>query len=334
MKKKSAALCENKIVQLLQNRFQVSDPSLIMGIGDDAAVIRPGGSEELWLLTTDMLVEDIDFRREWLTPFQLGHKALAVNLSDIAAMGGRPRFYAVSLAIPAGTPEKWISDFYRGTKKLGDSHGASLVGGDLSRSTGGITVSIIVLGESHKRRVVYRSGGKPGDWLCVTGCLGKSAAGLKLLEPGRSAPRAAARREALKAHLNPEPRCATGLWLAQSGLVTCMMDLSDGISADLPRLCQASGVGAVIYTSWLPIFRPSSDWSDPLQMALHGGEDFELLFAVSKSKIGQFERVYPKDLPPVARIGILVERKGVRYAVDTCDKIRPLVNKGFDHFRR
>lgn len=335
MQSQAAPLSENRIVSLLQKQFRVRDPSLVMGIGDDAAVVRPRGCKELWLITTDMLVEEIDFRREWLTPGQLGHKSLAVNLSDIAAMGGRPRHYAVSLAIPATTTEKWILDFYRGMKKLGDSHGALLVGGDLSRSTGGITVSITVLGESLKRKILYRSGGKPGDWLYVTGCVGKSAAGLKLLERGRKAPRAAAQREALQAHLKPEPRCAAGLWLAQSGFVTCMMDLSDGISTDLPRLCRASGVGAQIYTSWLPVFRAASDWEcNPLEMALHGGEDFELLFAVAKSKIGEFEKIYPKHLPPVTKVGILAESKSVGYAVHTGSRIRPLANKGFDHFRR
>jgi thiamine-monophosphate kinase len=335
MKQQIVTPSENKIVRLLQKKFLVRDPSLVMGIGDDAAVVRPRGCKEAWLVTTDMLVEDIDFRRKWSTPAQLGHKSLAVNLSDIASMGGRPRFYAVSLAIPAETPEKWISDFYRGMKKLGDSYAAILIGGDLSRSTGGITISITVIGESLKQKVLYRSGGNPCDRLYVTGRVGKSAAGLKLLEEGRNAPRAAAQRAALKAHLNPEPRCAAGLWLAQSGLVTCMMDLSDGISADLPRLCQASAVGAVIYTSWLPIFQASSNWGcDPLEMALHGGEDFELLFAVSKSKIGEFERTYPENLPPATKVGILVKNKSVGYAVDCGGKIRPLANRGFDHFRR
>jgi thiamine-monophosphate kinase len=250
-------------------------------------------------------------------------------------MGARPRFYAVSLAIPAGTTEAWISDFYRGMKNLGERQGAFLIGGDLSHSTGGITVSITVLGESLKRKILYRSGGRPGDRLYVTGCLGKSAAGLQLLEGQCKTPRTAAQRAALKAHLTPEPRCAAGLWLAQSGLVTCMMDLSDGISADLPRLCQASDVGAVIYASRLPVMKASSDWKcDPLELALNGGEDFELLFAVSKSAVARFERTYPKTLTPIAEIGTLVENRSVGYAVDAGAKIRPLADRGYDHFRR
>lgn len=328
------ALSENKIVRLLQKRFAANSPIIIKGIGDDAAVVHPRGASELWLVSSDMLLQDIDFRRDWLSPSQLGFKSLSVNLSDIAAMGGRPRFYTVSLGIPSEIPAKWISAFYQGMTDLGNTCGAMLIGGDLSRSAGGIHISITVIGESLERKVLYRSGGTVGGALYVTGCLGRSAAGLKLLKMGRASGRTAAERGALKSHRTPELRCEAGLWLAQSGLVSCMMDLSDGLSADLPRMCAASGVGAEIHACWLPTFRESMAWDcDPIELALHGGEDFELLFAVPRKKIPLFERSYPRHFPPVTRIGTLIRGTAVTLVTASNSKAQPLPARGFDHFR-
>jgi thiamine-monophosphate kinase len=327
---------ENNLIQLLKHRYPFKSAQLKAGIGDDAAVIEPKGAAEFWLITTDMLVESIDFHLKWMSPRQLGRKSIEVNLSDLAAMGARPRFFTVSLAIPSDTPKRWILDFHDGLTEKGRAFGAFLIGGDLSRAEKHIVISITALGESQNRKVLYRSGGKPGDLIYVTGSLGCSAAGLKLLQdPGIKGP-AGFRKQALQAHLDPEPRCAAGLWLAQSGLVSCMMDLSDGLSMDLPRLCAASGTGAEIHVRLLPVFHEAAVWDlDPVELALHGGEDYELLFAVPRSKRRRFERSYPAAFPRITCIGEMVPDAGKVWLVEKGrDQGRRLLpRRGWDHFR-
>jgi thiamine-monophosphate kinase len=325
-------LSENRIVRLLQAQYPTADFSLKKGIGDDAAVILPPGAREYWLVTSDMLLEDIDFHRLWTTPRELGRKSIAVNLSDLAAMGAPPRFYTVSLALPQGISERWILEFYAGLAELGGKKGACLIGGDLSSSKSGTLISITAFGESLRRRVLYRAGGKPGDILFVTGVLGISGAGLKILQSGCIRPRSAFQKKAVQAHRDPEPRCAAGLWLAQSGLVHCMMDLSDGLSADLPRMCEESGVGAEIDVSRIPVFTESSLWNfDPLDLALNGGEDYELLFAVPRAKAAMLGKKYPDDLPRITRIGEMTSGEAI-WLHDSGSNRRRLPKGGFDHF--
>jgi thiamine-monophosphate kinase len=335
-KKLAQPTSENRLIQLLKRRHPAKSARIKMGIGDDAAVIHPQSAKELWLITTDMLVETIDFHRDWTTPGQLGRKSMSVNLSDLAAMGARPRFFTVSLAVPAAIPEQWILDFHDGLTEKGKAFGAHLVGGDLSRSKAHIVISVTAIGESLNRKVLYRSGAKAGDCLYVTGTLGRSAAGLKLLKDGHVPRRLRSREEALQAHLDPEPRCDAGLWLAQSGLVHCMMDLSDGLSVDLPRLCDASGVGAEIYAPDLPVFPGSALWDcDPVDLALHGGEDFELLFAVPGSKSRLLENTYPATLPRITRIGVVTADAGKVWIVGQNNRKgrRRLPQRGYDHFK-
>ena len=325
---------EDRIIQLLRQRFGKSVPSVKRSIGDDAAVFLPRGASEYWAFTTDLLLEDIDFHSAWISPEDLGHKALAVSLSDLAAMGVRPRYYTVALAMPRGITERWISRFYRGMTALGTLHGAHLVGGDLSGSTQGILVSVAALGESLRKKVVYRSGGKAGDFLYVTGVLGKSASGLRLLKMGRIRGDTRSERLALGAHRRPKPRCDAGLWLAQSGLVNGMMDISDGLSIDLPRLCEASGTGAEICGSSIPVFSESEAWQcNPLETALHGGEDFELLFSVASKNVPLLEVKYPPTLTPIYQIGRLRRRAGVVWESQPGTGFQPLPSLGFNHFR-
>ncbi len=327
-------LSENGIVGLVRERFGRRSARLEKGIGDDAAVLRLPGAREKWAVTTDMLLEDIHFRRGWQTAEQIGWRALAVNLSDLAAMGMRPRFYTVALGIPKGLGEKWIADLYRGLVSVGDRHGAILIGGDLSRSASGLHITITAVGESLHRKVLYRSGGMSGDALYVTGVLGEAAAGLRLLEQGRTRGRNNSERHALDRHRRPQPRCAAGLWLAQSGFAGAMMDLSDGLSMDLPRLCDASATGAQICVSHLPAFHESAAWGcDPAELALHGAEDFELLFSIRAKLVARFEAAYPRALPPASRIGRLTHQRGVFYASAPGKRFRPLAQHGFDHFR-
>ncbi len=325
---------EDAIIRSLRSRFRTRGPGVRLGIGDDAAVVRLKGSAEDLVITTDMLVEKVDFRRSWMRPDQLGRKSLAVNLSDLAAMGARPRYYLVALALPREIDDRWIRSFYAGMKRLGDAAGAELLGGDLSGSPAGIQVTVVAVGETRGRRSVPRRGGRPGDAIFVTGTLGRAAAGLKLLQQGIMKGRTRAEREALVAQRSPSPRCEVGLWLAASGLASAMMDLSDGLSADLPRLCAASHTGAVVQAGQLPVFLQSARWGcDPVALALHGGEDFELLFTVPAAKVGRLRKKYPADFPPATAVGRLVAGRTVSWVRQPGGAPEPLPHLGFDHFR-
>jgi thiamine-monophosphate kinase len=291
-------------------------------------VFSAGRSDSLWVVTTDLLLEGVHFQKAWMTPQQLGHKALAVNLSDIAAMGAAPRYYCASLGLPKGVSTPWLRSFYRGMKKLSEKYDAILVGGDLSRSNEGIQISITVLGESSGGKVVYRSGARAGDHLYVTGVLGRSAAGLRLLQQGIRRGRNRAERDALSAHRTPLPRCEVGAWLAANGYARAMMDLSDGLSVDLPRLCRESGVGAEIVLSKIPTIRGVL-----AELALHGGEDYELLFTVDPRKATRMERRYPSSFPRITRIGSISAAPIVRMKDEVTSRSQALPESGYDHFR-
>jgi thiamine-monophosphate kinase len=328
MTKPNGASSEDRITGWLRSRTP-GGGRVLVGIGDDAAVVRsPRGHT---LLTTDMLVEGVDFRRDWTTPRELGRKSVAVNMSDLAAIGARPLFFTVALALPEGVPPRWVRELHRGLTDARSARGAVLVGGDLSRSEAGVVISITAVGEPAGRRVLRRSGGRAGDLLYVTGVLGRSAAGLALLRAGRLRGRSAAEREALRAHRLPEARCEEGEYLAR-GFARAAMDLSDGLSTDLPRLCAASGVDAEIDPGLLPLFPAARRWGcDPLALALDGGEDFELLFAVPKAKAARLERLWPPRLAPITRIGRLVPGRGKVWLAGA-GRRRPLPKGGFDHF--
>ncbi|MBA3320479.1 MAG: thiamine-phosphate kinase [Pyrinomonadaceae bacterium] len=263
--------------------------SLLSGIGDDAAVFR-ASSQLDFCITTDLLIEEIDFRRATTTPCFLGHKALAVSLSDIAAMGARPRFCLLSIGVPADIwRTRFLDQFYEGFFALAGEHEVLLIGGDVSRTPEHIMIDSIVIGETKHGRAVLRSGARPGDHIFVTGALGGAAAGLQLLEGGARLPARSSRRtpsardQLLLRQLRPTPRVGWGAWLGEKKFATAMIDLSDGLSSDLSHLCRESGVGALIDAARVPIdpnLKALKLEADPLSLALHGGEDFELLFTV------------------------------------------------------
>lgn len=286
---------------------------LARGIGDDAAVLRQfDGSDTV--ITADLLVEDIDFHRASTSPAHLGHKALAVSLSDIAAMGARPRWALLSLAIP---PDVWessfVADFYAGFFAVADRYDVRLIGGDVSRTPEKIVIDSIVLGECNSQRSIHRSGASPGDLLFVTGSLGGAAAGLRLIERGArieversDEPEWLAIQELLLRQLRPEPRVGWGVVLGQERLASAMIDISDGLSSDLHHLCSESNVGARIDSARLPVDQRVASLCgrralDPLLLALHGGEDFELLFTVAPANVSKL---------PVKVDGISLSRIG------------------------
>lgn len=293
-----AALGEFGLIGLIRRRVAHRSPGTVLGIGDDAALLALPEGRRL-LVTTDMLLEGVHFQRRWGCPRELGRKALAVNVSDIAAMGGRPLYALLGMAIPSDGPTlEELQAVLDGMEEEAAACAVSLVGGDTCGSQSGLVLSVTLLGASPDGSVLLRSGAKPGDDLWVTGTLGGSAAGLMALEsglrPGRPWPEnlhrpawlgsgeEAAIRDAMAAHLTPTARLGAGQALV--GCATAMIDVSDGVASDVGHLCAESGVAARIVASRVPIHPGATVMArlagrDPLDLALRGGEDYELLFA-------------------------------------------------------
>jgi len=330
---------EFEFIRTLRERASTS--SSVTGIGDDAAVFQPTAGKET-VVTTDLLVEDIDFRRTTISPYLLGHKALAVSLSDIAAMGARPRWLLISIGVPS---DIWQTDFidrlYNGLFELANRYDVQLIGGDTSRTEEKIVIDSIVIGECFAGRAVKRSGAAPGDQIFVTGSLGGAAAGLRLVERGAHLAEQNFHDEdsqkldhVLLRQLRPEPRVGWGIVLGDEKLATSMIDISDGLSSDLNHLCSASSVGALIDSSLLPIDSQVTELCgrralDPLQLALHGGEDFELLFTIKPADVPLLPRRV--DGASITRIGeIRTQDDGVK--ISERARIWDLNPGGWKHF--
>jgi len=254
-------------------------PGVIQGIGDDCAILQTPAGHEM-LVTTDFSLEGIHFRREWHPPKVVGHRCLTRGLSDIAAMGGEPIAAFLSLALPRNLPQSWVDRFLRGFLKLAQAFKVSLAGGDTAESPGGVLADIVVVGATPKGTAIRRSGARPGDRIYVTGKLGGSAAALDLLFAGHKL-----RARDFHQHFHPMPRIEVGRFLREHKLTSAMIDISDGLSTDLSHICEESGVGAEILAEAIPrsvLGRPAGDVD--LHYALHGGDDYELLFTSPRAK--------------------------------------------------
>jgi len=331
---------EFDFINKLRQRVPQSDSSsLLVGIGDDAAVVRPLPGKD-FVVSSDLLVEDIDFRRTATTPALLGHKSLAVSLSDIAAMGARPRWALVSIGVPQDIWESTcVDEFYDGLLGLAQQYDVHLIGGDTSRSPDKILIDSIVIGDCSNGAAITRGGAKPGDQIFVSGALGAAAAGLRLIKRGAHLPGEGSEDlqlidQLVLRHLRPEPRIGWGIVLGQERLATAMIDLSDGLSSDLNHLCEASQVGALVESSAIPIDKHVSEICgrralDPLQLALHGGEDFELLFTVDPSNVSKLPRRV--DGVSVTRVGeIKNASEGIKISEGT--RVWELEPGGWKHF--
>jgi thiamine-monophosphate kinase len=308
------------------------EKGLKLGIGDDAALVVVKSGHEL-ILTTDLSIEDVHFTRRLHPPGAVGHRALARSLSDVAAMGGIPRYVLVSLAISKDLTRDWVSGFYRGMLALGRRFGVELVGGDTARVPGRTFIDVLVAGEVPRGKALRRSGARAGDPLFVSGRLGLSALGFRLLQSKRSSPclpTKAAAREAVHSHLYPEPQCALGRFLSERRMASALMDLSDGLSTDLSRLCAASGVGARLWAEKIPSPK-LPDPADSLQFALHGGEDYQLLFAVPRMKASRLPLKFRGR--PLYHIGEIEASKGIKLVMPK-GIVRALEPAGWDHFRQ
>jgi thiamine-monophosphate kinase len=327
-------LTERGFISRLRQSAAGAGPALLRGIGDDCAVFAPAADRSL-LVTTDTLVEGVHFDCRWHPPELLGRKAASVNLSDIAAMGGEPKYALLSLALPGDTDEGWLELFMGGLLGALGEQKTNLIGGDTVRSDR-LTFSVTLIGSAAPDRILYRTGARPGDLVWASGYLGEAAAGLDLCRL------ADARKEnwpeLVKAHLDPRPRVALGLFLAASGIVHAMMDLSDGLATDLAHLCVESSCGAVVSADLLPLSPAlravaSHLGRSPVEYALTGGEDYELLFTTAPGVRG--------SLPGLVRaatgldihcLGEIVAGSGVRLLQD--GEKREIAYHGYDHFGR
>lgn len=294
------------------------DSSLIKGIGDDCAVfgMREGCD---WITTTDILVENVHFDRSWHPPHLLGRKSIAVNLSDIAAMGGTPHFALVSLAIPASTDKNWIEHWYNGVSEMLVAHNCRLIGGDTAKSDV-LTINIVIIGSVTKNRAIMRNSATVGENIYVSGFLGGAGAGLEICK-NRSLFKTI-NQELLdimiNQHLDPQPEIQLGSLLGGCGLIGAMQDLSDGLATDLAHICQQSGVGADIENAALPAPEGLNQVCEligksAVSMQISGGEDYKLLFTVKEQEDGHLlSLIETNGMGPIHQIGRIVERTGVR----------------------
>jgi thiamine-monophosphate kinase len=307
----------------------VPRPAVRIGIGDDAAALLPTAGC-ITLVTSDMLVEGVHFDLALCDPLTLGRKSLSVNLSDLAAMGGTPRHFLLSLALPEQLAVEFLDRFIAGLLETAAAFDVALVGGDTCASRCGLVISITAMGEQLPERVVSRSGARPGDLVFATGTLGDAALGLELLRAGKRTGRAVTR------HLDPTPRVREGVALAEAGIPTAMIDISDGLLADLGHILDLSGVGARIELARLPLsgdfreFRPPAG-EDPFQLPLAGGEDYELLFTAPPTRKADVLALLAGIGTEVTVIGEVIADGRLRIIDPDGHDYRVAV-RGYDHF--
>ncbi len=327
---------ENRVVARFRELASAaSGKGVLVGSGDDAAVVSVA-ENRLLLLTCDMMVEGIHFRRDWASAEQIGWKAMVQNVSDIAAMGGEPAFAVASFAAPGTLSGQVVEEIAEGLVAAASEYGVALVGGDLVGSHGPIVVDVALTGWVEKETMLLRRGVRAGDAVCVTSSLGASAAGLAALQRGLPREEMPELDEVLSAHREPRPRLAEGRAIARTGLANAMMDLSDGLTDDLPRLGAASGVGIRVDADRVPIDPSCAAVAarlglDALALATAGGEDYELLFTCPRQAVNEIASAVASETgTSVTVIGEAFAGEGA-VLVDAAGESRPFAT-GFDHF--
>ena len=329
------AMNEFELIELLTADVPRMAKDLVVGVGDDCAVID--GSNRNWLVSTDALVEGVHFSLAFSNAHDLGKRMLGVNVSDIAAMGGQPRFFTIALGVPSGMGEDRLRDLYDGIKTAAKEYGALLIGGD-TVAADQLTASITIIGEADKKKTILRNGARPGDAIYVTGNLGMAALGLGCLKRGIITDRS---RPFIEWYRKPRARIEEGQSLASTGFLTSMIDISDGLMADLDHLAGASQTGYEIQVDMLPQAADMASVAhlikaDPIQLMLGGGDDYELAFTVAKKHRKNFAKWHDNGKlgtdVALTRIGKVVEDPDHRIAL-TADGSEVIVSKrGFDHF--
>jgi thiamine-monophosphate kinase len=308
--------------------------TILHGIGDDCAVLAGSRTHDL-LVTTDLTIEGMHFRLDWHPPDSVGHRCLARGLSDIAAMGGEPTAAFLSVSLPAHLPQKWVDGFFTGFHRLARRFGVTLAGGDIAANPSGVAADIVVLGRVPRGKAILRSRAQPGDLIYVTGTLGRSAAVLAQLQnQSQNKTRSTARKPtsssaAEAAHFFPTPCLEVGQWLMRNHRATAMIDISDGLSTDLAHIAAESRVRAILYRSAIPHDHTGN--ARQLDFALHGGEDYELLFTASP------KRKIPASIAGarITRIGEITRPKAGApplMLVDETGGAEPFESRGWEHF--
>lgn len=305
-------------------------PTVSVGIGDDAAAFQ-WHNGTIGLVTTDMLVESVHFDLRFSDPVRLGRKSLAVNLSDIAAMGGKPSCFLLSLALPETVSVNFIDEFTTGMLGLAAEFGVTLIGGDTCASRGGLVISVTLYGEQEPGRIVKRSGARPGDLIFVTGTVGDSAMGLELLRKGHG------KGYCIDRHLDPSPRVREGRALAEAGLPTAMIDVSDGLLSDLGHIVDSSGVGALLHQGKIPYSQEFASLLDSSAdkrhaLACGGGEDYELLFTAPGHRRNEITELLSGYGTPVTEIGEITSHRGI-VVLSPAGEAVSMDKPGYDHFR-
>jgi thiamine-monophosphate kinase len=322
---------EYELIERVRRKFASTADGVRTGIGDDAAVLRLAKRAE-WVVTTDAFLENVHFLRRVHPPRAVGYKALARATSDLAAMGARPRYFLLTLALPAACTAKWLDDFLGGMTLAARGFGLILVGGDTTMYPT-VVVSLTVIGEIDPGRAILRSGARPGDLICISGRLGEAELGLRLVQKGLHKKKHW--KKLVKKHFYPEPRLVLGQWLVEHRCATAMIDTSDGLSTDLGRICKASGVGARLFAEKIPLVSVPSELKrlglDPMRLALDGGEDYELLFTVPQRLAWLLPR--KEAGVPVSVIGEITHGKGITL-LDSRGRGAPLRPGGWDPFRK
>lgn len=325
---------EHALIARIHGRIPPGPPGLLVGIGDDAAVATPDRGA-LQVLTTDALVEGVHFERRWSSAADIGAKALAVNVSDIAAMGGQPHYALLSLMLPADLLVADLDGLIDGLLDMAARHGVALVGGNITRSPGPLVVDVTVVGSVRPRKVLTRAGGRPGDSVYVTGAIGAGAAGLGWLRAHGDSGHVpeGPLADCVARYRRPEPRARIGALLGRNRAASACMDTSDGLADAIAQICKASGTGATIDAATLPIHPGASAWhrgSDAVVAALAGGDDYELLFTAPRRRRGRLRHVMRESQGvPLTRIGELTTDPAIVLARD--GRTAPLPS-GFVHF--
>jgi thiamine-monophosphate kinase len=333
-------LTEDLLIAALRTIVEGSSPDgvvasrpIVLGIGDDAAVWQPSRSH-LSVISTDALVDGVHFFADRMDAQAIGHRAMAANVSDIAAMGARPVLATVALGLTSDAREAWIVALYRGMQELAARYGVRIVGGDITRAPA-MTLAITVVGEVRRTHLRRRDAGRPGDVVAVTGPLGASRAGLEILRGGVEGVAEEAHAQAVRAFERPEPRVREGRFLGASVNARAMMDCSDGLSTDITRLAQASGCGVLI--EHVPVHAAAAAvaeavGADACAYALNGGEDFELIVTVDPRAFRYLAQRFAKHCGrELLRIGVLEKNEGLRLR-EASGEVRSIPPAGWDHF--
>lgn len=331
-----AELGERALIARIHKSLPYAQPSIIVGVGDDAAVVEQDRGM-VTVITTDAAVENIHFTQTFVPPYDIGYKALAMNLSDLAAMGSAPKYALLSLMLPSGLSVISLDEILKGFASLSNRHSVSLIGGNVSQSSGPLVIDITAIGSVHKRRILRRNGAQPGDDLYLSGSIGGAAAGLEMLNKMKSSHGSDTYDTCRQRYLRPEPRVRLGTLLGRNKVARSCIDLSDGLIDAISQLSRSSGVGAALDATTIPIEPGALKWFtnqgiDPVQAALSHSDDYELLFTVSSKKRRSLEAIrrLNKDVN-ITCIGTITKNREITLKSGNQDIPLPV---GYEHFRQ